>query len=137
VALEEKLEVQLSYEELAELTRDQMLRRALEVVQEAGIAGPEIDLPWMHRYVEGFRARLQAAHQYRARPYRGALTLLATATQRADNDPAAPWRGLAGEGVEVHAIPGSHESMLLEPHVQELAGILSRCLATAAGVLQR
>jgi hypothetical protein len=34
-------------------------------------------------------------------------------------------------GVEVHLVPGSHESIFVEPHVRELAHELTRCLDRA------
>jgi aspartate racemase len=35
---------------------------------------------------------------------------------------------LAGGGIEVHEIPGSHLDIVKEPHVQQLAKKLSYCL---------
>jgi amino acid adenylation domain-containing protein len=136
VAMEEERTLSLTPQDLAGLPRDEMLQRALQVVRDAGIAGPEIDLAWAHRYLEGFRSRMQAAYSYRAERYQGGITLLSTAAARAGTDPGLPWRGLAAAGVEIHPIPGTHESMLLEPNVQELAGILGRCLSTAANALR-
>ena len=38
--------------------------------------------------------------------------------------PAYGWIGLAGQGIEIHTVPGNHISMNEEPDVQHLA----RCL---------
>ena len=43
-------------------------------------------------------------------------------------DPAWGWERLSTKPVEVHEIPGSHTSMLTEPHVQVLADKLKKCL---------
>jgi amino acid adenylation domain-containing protein len=39
-------------------------------------------------------------------------------------DPQMGWAARAGEGVEVHPIPGAHRTLLREPHVTILAGLL-------------
>jgi thioesterase domain-containing protein len=41
------------------------------------------------------------------------------------------WSGLASE-VAVHDVPGSHYTMFMEPHVEELARRLRECLGGAA-----
>ncbi len=38
------------------------------------------------------------------------------------------WGKLARGGVEVHLIPGGHDTVLKEPHVQGLAAALKKCL---------
>ena len=50
---------------------------------------------------------------------------------RASVDFVEGWRALAGGGIEVHEIPGSHLDIVKEPHVQELAKKLSGCLERA------
>jgi hypothetical protein len=55
------------------------------------------------------------------------------------------WGHLAAGGVDVRTIPGSHSTIISEPHVQRLARELSACLANvraghvaaAAGADQR
>lgn len=44
------------------------------------------------------------------------------------NDSAWGWGRLSTEPVEVHVVPGSHTTMLTEPHVQVLADKLKKCL---------
>ena len=41
------------------------------------------------------------------------------------------WRGLAERGMEIHKIPGDHESILREPQLQVLAERLKECLDRA------
>lgn len=43
-------------------------------------------------------------------------------------DPLYGWPSLAGE-IEVHKIPGNHDTILMEPHVRTLARKLADCLA--------
>jgi thioesterase domain-containing protein len=42
------------------------------------------------------------------------------------------WRALAGGGIEVHEIPGSHLDIVKEPHVGDLANKLRSCLEKAS-----
>jgi thioesterase domain-containing protein/acyl carrier protein len=70
---------------------------------------------------------------YRPRPYSGRVTLFRAAIRSAGegDDPLFGWGHLAAGGVDVHDVPGSHVTMLNEPHVDRLAEKLSACLAAA------
>ncbi|MCP4545765.1 MAG: DUF885 domain-containing protein [bacterium] len=45
-------------------------------------------------------------------------------------DPSMCWAEVA-QRVEVHSVPGSHQNVVREPHVRELARQLERCLSAA------
>jgi len=64
--------------------------------------------------------------------YDGHITLFwASADLRSSLDLVEGWRALAGGGIEVHEIPGSHLDIVKEPHVQYLANKLNSCLGRA------
>ena len=72
----------------------------------------------------------QAMHDYRPYLYQGKLTLF-----RAENpndgfefDSELGWGGLASEGLEIHDVPGEHETMFHEPHVKILAAAMRDCI---------
>lgn len=70
-----------------------------------------------------------AASTYRTRPYAGRLALF-QATNRPEGrswDQRLVWRDLA-TALEVHEVPGYHDSILLEPNVETVANRLSDCL---------
>jgi len=70
-----------------------------------------------------------AAHTYVPHLYDGKVTLFwASRDVRASFDLVSGWRVLAGGGMDVHEIPGSHLDMIKEPHVSELAAKLKACL---------
>src|SRR5258707_1208696 len=46
-------------------------------------------------------------------------------------DPKLGWQGLAAGGLEIHEVPGDHNTILLEPHVGALAEKLRRCIEKA------
>lgn len=79
-----------------------------------------------------YNANLQALDRYRSRYYDGKVVLF----NAADKDPALipdpryGWVGLASE-IEIHEVPGNHDTMLTEPNVSVLARELSDGLRRA------
>ena len=73
-----------------------------------------------------------AASTYRARPYSGRVALFQAMSRPAghDWDQQVVWQELATR-LEVHEVPGYHDSIFLEPHVETLANRLSDCLYEA------
>jgi thioesterase domain-containing protein len=47
------------------------------------------------------------------------------------NEPYAGWDRVAAGGVEVIEVPGGHQTIIKEPHVQVLAALLKTCLEQA------
>ncbi|HEY3045173.1 MAG TPA: amino acid adenylation domain-containing protein [Vicinamibacterales bacterium] len=87
------------------------------------------------RFPEETRSRLEAEYRalrtYVPPVYPGRVTLF-----RARAGPLfrffpsdMGWTGLAGGGVDVKVVPGSHETMLADPYVRVLAEEMRRCLA--------
>ena len=73
-----------------------------------------------------------AVRAYVPQVYDGHVTLFwASADLRSSLDLVEGWRALAGGGIEVHEIPGSHLDIVKEPHVGELASKLISCLHRA------
>lgn len=73
---------------------------------------------------------IRASRRYVPKPYPGHITVFRTRVHPfiCSFDPAFGWREFAGDGVTVRIVPGRHESILEEPHVQVLARELSACL---------
>ena len=72
-----------------------------------------------------------AVREYVPQIYDGHVTLFwASSDLRASVDFVEGWRALAGGGIEVHEIPGTHLDIVKEPHVSELATKLRSCLNT-------
>lgn len=70
-----------------------------------------------------------AVREYVPQVYAGQITLFWASTDlRAAVDFVGGWRALAGGGIDVHEIPGTHLDIIKEPHVAELARKLSDCL---------
>jgi aspartate racemase len=79
-----------------------------------------------------YEKNLTALNAYKVDPYQGKLVLFNATTRDSAQlpDPDYGWGGLAEE-IEVHSIPGDHESILLEPNVQLLAEKLQQVLNQA------
>ena len=87
-------------------------------------------LPRVLRDIKEFNSL--AVRDYTPKVYDGKVTLFwASADLRTSIDLVEGWRALAGGGIEVHEIPGSHLDIVKEPHVGELASKLSACLDRA------
>jgi amino acid adenylation domain-containing protein len=85
-------------------------------------------LPHAFRDIKEFNSL--AVRDYAPKVYDGKVTLFwASADLRTSIDLVEGWRALAGGGIEVHEIPGSHLDIVKEPHVGELATKLRSCLA--------
>ncbi|HEY6772256.1 MAG TPA: amino acid adenylation domain-containing protein, partial [Solirubrobacterales bacterium] len=76
------------------------------------------------------RIARRANERYRARPYPGRITHLASA-ERAEQLTARRWYDIAQGGVEEHVLSVTHRSMLRVPGVAELASTLDDCIARA------
>ncbi|MEW5926225.1 MAG: amino acid adenylation domain-containing protein [Gemmatimonadota bacterium] len=100
------------------------LRRVLERAHAAGVLPADVDAGRMERLYAVFRGNLEALHAYPARPYGGAVLLL----RAAERDPSAAdtlgWERVAAGGVELRTVPGSHFTLVREPHAAALAAAL-------------
>jgi amino acid adenylation domain-containing protein len=79
-----------------------------------------------------YNTNLTALKRFRSSFYPGKVTLF-NAEQRDPAlipDPEYGWVGLS-DGIEIHTVPGGHDSMLGEPHVSVLAEKLQAALAKA------
>jgi thioesterase domain-containing protein len=78
-------------------------------------------------------ANLAAAKAYRPQPYDGTVVLFwGTEGSLEAEDTRLCWDQVATGGLEVHIVPGDHNSLREEPHVRVLAAKLRRCLDRSA-----
>src|SRR5215203_5915368 len=89
-------------------------------------------------------SRASTVERYRVSTYSGRITLLRASSVEAVAlqeltperrqifaDPTLGWSAVAAGGVEVHTVPGSHQTIIEAPHVETLADILGTCIARA------
>jgi amino acid adenylation domain-containing protein len=77
------------------------------------------------RHMELKREHSQVNQDYQIEPYPGRVTLFRATANR---DLKLEWQQLAGEGLEIFDIPGTHLGIYQEPEVQVLAEKLKFCL---------
>jgi len=74
-------------------------------------------------------ANNEAIVNYSPRPLHGHITLFRARERPLYEDVSQlEWRKFATDGVELHEIPGTHHTMMKEPHVRVLAAELEICL---------
>jgi thioesterase domain-containing protein len=117
-----------AWQELAQVTRP----AETPPVQAADLIDYADQLPpHRQRLIESHH---QAAAAYTAGPYQGPVLLLLAQVQPlfSTSDAAAQWRRLASDQLQVRTVPGSHEGMFHEPHVQQLARHIRQAMKRGA-----
>ncbi|KAF3885483.1 MULTISPECIES: non-ribosomal peptide synthetase [Nostocales] len=90
--------------------------------------------PKEDKHLEIMDANSKALNQYTFQTYPGCMTLLRTSDKHRDEatgmqyDPLFGWGELVQGGIDIQQIPGSHYTLLEEPHVGELVEKLKNCL---------
>lgn len=107
-------------------------RMRFRQVEERDETGKTVRDPRLVQLEHVYNQNLQALERFRSSPYEGRVSLFNAAEQDPAiiPDPFYGWRGLARE-IEIHPVPGNHDTMLTEPHVATLARELKRCLTEA------
>jgi amino acid adenylation domain-containing protein len=112
--------------------------RIVEIVRRAagGATQPSVEAYFGVRQVPEqtfgfFNAHHGASRSYKPRPYDGPVTVFRSRCEPLLRPRTSDlgWSQIAGGGVDVHRLPGSHANLLREPFVQALARRLSECLA--------
>ncbi|HEV2735239.1 MAG TPA: alpha/beta fold hydrolase, partial [Longimicrobiaceae bacterium] len=108
------------------------LGKVLDAAGAAGLLPRRLDLARMQHLYGIFRINVQAMHEYRPGGYGGRITLLRSRqrplAERLFRSRAAGWERVARGGVEVRTVPGTHHTMLREPHAAALAREVERAL---------
>ncbi len=72
-----------------------------------------------------------AAKKYTPQRYPGQVTFFCANEEISLDENLTGWQILAAGGLEVVTVPGDHQTMIKEPHVQQLAAQLDECLQRA------
>ena len=91
--------------------------------------------PLLPRFRQAGDTLYLAGRAYQPRRYPGRVTLLRASggSSRGQVDLFSGWARVCDGGVEVHDIPGGHQSIMREPNVDALSRELQRCLLQARG----
>lgn len=82
---------------------------------------------------EVLKANRKAMATYAPKSYDGPMVLFLSneSPDRCFYDRRLGWSDVAAEGLEVHVVPGNHETLFAEPHVQMVAERLKSCFRRA------
>jgi thioesterase domain-containing protein len=129
--------LRVSAPQLRGLEPEEQLRYVERLVEKEKLVLPQETIPWLHREVQIFKARLRVAQNYQPQIYDGPLTMLrATDIDPEDvkfmkelfDDPTLGWGELSTHPVDIRYVPGNHATIGREPHVSALAEALNDCL---------
>jgi thioesterase domain-containing protein len=128
----------LSSEDFQALDADAQLTLLSARLEKANLLPKEVGINYVRSIVQVIKADELAFLRYvPPAGYPNRITLFKTGNVYQDelgmldeipDDPAWGWGHLSTEPVEVHVVPGTHTTMLTEPHVQVLAEKLRKCL---------
>ncbi|MGZ8937597.1 MAG: amino acid adenylation domain-containing protein [Limisphaerales bacterium] len=120
------------FQSKARYTRESRIANKMRFRQAENSPEGEIRDPRLLKLEQVYNTNLTALNNYRTEPFNGKVTLFNAAERDAAliPDPQYGWVGLARE-IEVHEVPGNHDTMLTEPNVHALAQRLNDCLLRA------
>lgn len=119
---------------LRQLAPDEQILYIMEKAKKARIMPQEITLHQVKRSLHNFRSRTEAARNYAPQVYAGKVTLFRCTETRLEDkeileaDPMWGWSLVSSEPVELQVVAGSHESMVAEPLVLDVAAKLTTCI---------
>lgn len=138
-----RITLQDLYLRLRDLSLEQQFVTVQELLESAHMALPEQGTSWLRRDWHLFKTRVEAVRQYQAHPhqaYRRPIVLfrssewdsLAHSASGLERLPDLGWQRHATLPIEIQVIPGYHDTIIFEPHVQVLAQHLQNYLDKAS-----
>jgi thioesterase domain-containing protein len=116
----------LGYEALRALPAAAQVGRVAGALTGAGLLPAGAGARYLERLLAVFKTNCRAAGAYRPGRYGGSVVLFRAARDAPgqEAEPDLGWGRYAGRPVAVEAVPGTHVTLLAEPHVRELAARL-------------
>jgi thioesterase domain-containing protein len=139
-------DLSLSFDSMRDADLSDQVTLLVDALKRAGILPHETKVDWFRGLLDGVRARSQSLARYSPAVYPGKITLFRgreidpefiKAQNALDHrtvdyrDRTNGWSGLSSEPVEVYEVPGHHYTIVLEPHVGDLARQLRSCIGRA------
>ena len=137
-------DIDLTPEEFQNLPDDKRMETFVEYLRKAGLLDSDIPqdvaIPYVSRFMEGFRVRRQALRDYIPKPYSGRITFFACTRKDPEHlevlrrasidveDATSGWKDLSPWPVDIRLIDAYHEDLCREPSVGLLAEQLRDCL---------
>ncbi|MEK7322195.1 MAG: amino acid adenylation domain-containing protein [Pseudomonadota bacterium] len=108
-------------EELRAVDGAGMFEYVLQRAREIEVLPHDADTARLYRYFEVYLANGIALQTYESGDYAGPMTLLRAADEPVDYGPLLGWDKVVSRPFTLAAVPGDHNSMMYESHVQALA----------------
>lgn len=107
----------------------------LDQLQQAGYTLTDAHMAMLQRQLQVFQCREQALRSYKPPVYEGRVILMRSSEldTTVDDDLAYDlgWGELTTLPLEIHQVPGHHDTMFLQPHIRYLARCVQDCLQQA------
>jgi len=123
-------------EELRTVAGADMFAHVLQRARDVEVLPADADSARLYRYFEVYLANGIALQTYGAGDYEGPLTLFRASGEPVDYGPLLGWDRVVSRAIDVVAVPGDHNSMMYEPHVQMLAQRIDEA-TTACRVMRK
>jgi amino acid adenylation domain-containing protein/non-ribosomal peptide synthase protein (TIGR01720 family) len=139
----------VSAAELSALPEEGQLGHLVDLAVRAGlVVDRNAGITYLRRRVAVYRGNLIAASRHTPEPYRGPVTYFRAAGRPESpevgatgpdpaGDPAGGWARYCALGIDIENVPGDHRTMMREPHVAVLAGLLGDRLRDCAAAQRR
>jgi amino acid adenylation domain-containing protein len=118
-------------EEIAALAPGERLRWAWEAARVADVIPAGLDLDRFERLWTVFRANVNAAAAYRPEPCSSDALLVLSEARTAPAAEVERWTALTTGNLRSMTVAGDHFGLVREPHVRELASVLTGALSPA------
>jgi thioesterase domain-containing protein len=136
IAIHSGRRISITRAELEGLDHDEQFTRVASALHAVGV---RFDASWLRQYVGNAQQRGAAARAYEPGPFAGGLTLFRASGNRwnrflgpiTDEERRTLGWSRVSAVVDVHPVPGSHDTMVREPAVRELAQRMRDVLADA------
>ncbi|GCE15669.1 amino acid adenylation domain-containing protein [Tengunoibacter tsumagoiensis] len=122
----------LTESELKQLAPAERIPAILHQIEQARLDLPEISLPWLERFLRLAKVGRAMLQSYQPQHYAGPLILFLAqerAHQTAADRIAAQWQALAIDPIKIYSTPGTHDTMIVQPHVDYLGRNLAEAIA--------
>lgn len=125
--------VNVAWDHFWRLPPDEQVTYILDLVLDARVLPEGMNLTPVRRSLRLHLTNIDAMRRYVARPISCPILLLRASEELSvtPRDPALGWGGLTTSRMDVLTVPGTHFTMLREPHVQIVAERLRRRLDAA------
>jgi len=127
----------IPYEAFEKLTPEAQLDLAWQLAAQANLLPPDAGQDYLRRYLDVWKANLIAENKYLLQTFPGQVTFFRAEVSDPNApgdpqidlaDPARGWGKFSAQRVEVCLVPGTHLTLIEEPHVRGLAAALQNCL---------